>query len=47
MQNIEVTSKIPFDNTVTRAMVQGVPVVEYGDSEVSRQIDLLRPHGAL
>ena len=40
-QGVEVASKIPFDNVVTRAMLQGVPVVEYRDSVVSRQIDLL------
>ena len=38
---IGVTARIPFDNVVTRAMVQGVSVVEYGDNAVSRQIDLL------
>jgi len=40
-QGVEVASRIPFDNVVTRAMVQGVSVVEYGDNAVSRQIDLL------
>lgn len=40
-QGIEVTSRIPFDNVVTEAMVQGLPVVEYGDNSVSQQIDLL------
>jgi MinD superfamily P-loop ATPase len=40
-QGVEVASKIPFDNVVTEAMVQGLPVVEYGDNSVSQQIDLL------
>jgi len=40
-QGIEVASKIPFDNAVTEAMVQGLPVVEYEDNAVSRQMDLL------
>ncbi len=40
-QGIGVISKIPFDNVVTEAMVQGLPVVEYGNSEVSHQIELL------
>jgi MinD superfamily P-loop ATPase len=40
-QGVEVAAKIPFDNVVTEAMVQGLPVVEYGDSSVSRQIELL------
>lgn len=38
---IEVVSKIPFDNVVTKALVQGIPVVEYSDGEVSRQIKLM------
>jgi MinD superfamily P-loop ATPase len=40
-QGVEVASRIPFDNVVTEAMVQGLPVVEYGDSPVSREINLL------
>jgi len=40
-QGVEVASRIPFDNVVTEAMVQGLPVVECGDNAVSRQIDLL------
>lgn len=40
-QGVEVASKIPFDDVVTTAMVKGLPVVEYGDSEVSREIELL------
>jgi len=40
-QRIEVAARIPFDNIVTEAMVKGLPVVEYGDSPVSREINLL------
>jgi MinD superfamily P-loop ATPase len=40
-QGIEVASKIPFDDAVTRAMVKGLPVVEYSDSEVSHEIEML------
>jgi MinD superfamily P-loop ATPase len=34
----EVISKIPFDNVVTEALVHGVPVIEYSDGKVSKQI---------
>jgi MinD superfamily P-loop ATPase len=37
-QGISVVSKIPFDNTVTEALVHGVPVVEYADGGVTREI---------
>ena len=40
-RGIEVTSKIPFDNVVTEAVVQGVPVVEYSQNRVSREIERL------
>jgi MinD superfamily P-loop ATPase len=40
-QGVGVAAKIPFDNVVTEAMVQGLPIVEYTDSPVSRQIELL------
>jgi len=40
-QGIEVAARIPFDNIVTEAMVKGLPVVQYSDSSVSRQIKLL------
>jgi MinD superfamily P-loop ATPase len=39
--NAEVISKIPFDNVVTEALVHGVPVVEYSDGEVSKEISKL------
>ena len=38
---IAVAAKIPFDNTVTQALVAGIPVVEYTDNGVSHRIRLL------
>ena len=35
---IKVAAKISFDNVVTEAIVQGLPVVEYSDNKVTRQI---------
>ncbi len=40
-QGIEVVSRIPFDNVVTEALVQGLPVIEYSDCEVSRSVEAL------
>ncbi len=40
-QGISVTSKIPFDNIVTEALVNGVPVVEYPDSRVTLEMEKL------
>ena len=40
-QGIRVAAKIPFDNVVTEALVQGLPVVEYSDNSVSQQIKAL------
>jgi len=40
-QGVDVASKIPFDNAVTEALVHGVPVVEYADGKVSREISTL------
>ena len=37
-QGIGLAAKIPFDNAVTEAIVRGVPVVEYADGRVSREI---------
>jgi MinD superfamily P-loop ATPase len=39
--NIEVAAKIPFDNVVTEAMIKGLPVVEYSQGRVSREIQKL------
>jgi MinD superfamily P-loop ATPase len=38
-QGIGVAARIPFDNAVTEAIVRGVPVVEYSDGRVSREIE--------
>jgi len=40
-QRVEVAARIPFDNTVTQAMVAGLPVVEYGQNGASHQIEAL------
>jgi len=40
-QGIEVASKIPFDNVVTKALIKRLPVVEYGGGRVSRGIEKL------
>jgi len=37
-QGIGLAAKIPFDNAVTEAIVRGLPVVEYADGRVSREI---------
>jgi len=43
-QGVEVAAKIPFDNAVTEAIVQGLPVVEYSQSKVTHEIDSLWQH---
>ncbi|MFC1967537.1 ATP-binding protein [Chloroflexota bacterium] len=40
-QGVTVAARIPYDNSVTEAMVQGVPVVEYSRNGVSLQIEAL------
>ncbi|HIE17088.1 MAG TPA: (4Fe-4S)-binding protein [Dehalococcoidia bacterium] len=37
-ENIEVVSKLPFDNTVTEALAKHLPVVEYPESGVAQGI---------
>jgi MinD superfamily P-loop ATPase len=37
-EGIKVATRISFDNVVTEAIVQGLPVVEYSDSRVTQQI---------
>ena len=37
-QDILMASKIPFDNTVTQALVRGLPVVEYDKGRVSQEL---------
>ena len=38
---VEVAAKIPFDNVVTKALVQGLPVVEYSQGKVTQEIESL------
>ena len=38
---VVVAARIPFDNVVTEAIVQGVPVVEYSKNGVSQEIERL------
>jgi MinD superfamily P-loop ATPase len=40
-QRTDVISRISYDNVFTDAMVRGLPVIEYSDGQVSRQINLL------
>lgn len=40
-EGADVIARIPFDNVFTEAMVHGLPVVEYSDGLVSRQLSLL------
>jgi len=40
-QGVEVAAKIPFDNVVTEAIVQGLPVVEYSQGKVAQEIESL------
>jgi MinD superfamily P-loop ATPase len=40
-QGVEVVSKIPLDNVVTEALVRGLPVVEYSEGKVTREIEAL------
>jgi len=41
-EGIELAARIPFDNVMTEAIVQGLPVVEYSDnSKVTQQIKKL------
>jgi MinD superfamily P-loop ATPase len=37
-QGVELVGRVPFDNVVTESIVQGVPVVEYSDGKVAREI---------
>ncbi len=37
-RNIEVAAMIPFDNTVTEAMIKGKTIVEYTDGKVAEEI---------
>jgi MinD superfamily P-loop ATPase len=37
-EGIEVAARIPYDNVMTEAIVQGLPVVEYSNNKVTQQI---------
>ena len=38
---VEVAARIPFDNVVTEALVQGLPVVEYSQGKITQEIKSL------
>jgi len=38
-QGVEIVGRVPFDNIVTESIVQGVPVVEYSNGNVTREIE--------
>jgi len=40
-RGIEIAARIPFDNVVTEALVQSLPVVEYSQGKVAREIEKL------
>ncbi|MBE9500804.1 MAG: ATP-binding protein [Chloroflexi bacterium] len=40
-QEVEVISRLPFDNVVTEALVQGLPVVEYSEDGIVGEIKAL------
>jgi MinD superfamily P-loop ATPase len=40
-EGIEIAAKIPFDNVVTEALTQGVPVVEYSEGKITQEIESL------
>jgi MinD superfamily P-loop ATPase len=37
-RNIEIVARIPYDNIVTEALVQGIPIVEYSTGMISEEI---------
>jgi MinD superfamily P-loop ATPase len=37
-ENIQIVGKIPFDNTFTKAMVEGKTIMEYNDSDLAERI---------
>ena len=38
-QGVEIAGKVSFDNVVTESIVQGIPVVEYSNGKVTREIE--------
>jgi MinD superfamily P-loop ATPase len=39
--DVELASKIPFDNVVTEALVRKVPVIEYSRNRVAQELEKL------
>jgi MinD superfamily P-loop ATPase len=37
-QSVPVAGKVPFDKTVTEAMLKGLPIIEHSDGQVSKEI---------
>jgi len=40
-QGIGVASKIPFDNIVIEALIQGLPIIEYSQGKITQEIETL------
>jgi MinD superfamily P-loop ATPase len=40
-KGVEVAARIPFDNVVTEALVEGLPIVEYSQGKVTQEIESL------
>jgi MinD superfamily P-loop ATPase len=38
-QGVKVAGRIPFDNVVTEAIIKGLPIVEYSNGNVTREIE--------
>jgi len=38
-QGVEIAGRVPFDNVVTESIIQGVPVVEYSDGRVTKEVE--------
>jgi MinD superfamily P-loop ATPase len=38
-QGVRIAGKISYDDVITQSIVKGVPVVEYSDGRVTRQIE--------
>ena len=38
-QGVAIAGKIPFDNAVTESIVRGIPIVEYSNGRVTREIE--------
>jgi len=40
-QGVGVASKIPFDNIVIEALIQGLPIIEYSQGKITQEIETL------